>query len=175
MTLRMSARTVLVAVIAALAGPPTVARAGDDGTAAPPYRVENGNVDARTFVGWRVYHETCVTCHGADGVTTGAAPSLLDAIGGYTATGFAMKVRSRYLVPLSGEDAGSESGSGVREAFIAELQRHEAASSAGPRMPSWEDHPLVHDRINAVYAYLKARADGALGPGKPGLIRATGN
>ncbi len=136
-----------------------------------PYRVESGNVDARTFIGWRVYHETCVTCHGADAITIGTAPSLLEAIDGYTATQFAMKVRSRYLVGVSGESRGSESGSAVREAFLAELQRHETADAAPVTMPIWDGHPLVHDRINAIYSYLRARAEGALSAGKPGVLK----
>jgi len=32
----------------------------------------------------------------------------------------------------------------------------------------------VPPHVLDLYAYLSARADGGLGPGKPGLIRATG-
>jgi hypothetical protein len=38
-------------------------------------------------------------------------------------------------------------------------------------MPPWKDDPNVNKRFDALYAYLKARADGALGPGKPARNR----
>ena len=34
-------------------------------------------------------------------------------------------------------------------------------------MPPWKDNPNVNKRYEELYAYLKARADGALPPGRP--------
>jgi hypothetical protein len=34
-------------------------------------------------------------------------------------------------------------------------------------MPPWKDNPNVSKRYKELYAYLKARADGALPPGRP--------
>lgn len=34
-------------------------------------------------------------------------------------------------------------------------------------MPAWKDNPNVSRRIDELYAYLRARSDGALGLGKP--------
>ena len=34
-------------------------------------------------------------------------------------------------------------------------------------MPSWEYDPEVKPHVLDIYVYLRARADGALGPGKP--------
>ena len=34
-------------------------------------------------------------------------------------------------------------------------------------MPGWKDNPNVSKRYNELYAYLRARADGALPPGRP--------
>ena len=38
-------------------------------------------------------------------------------------------------------------------------------------MPAWKDNPNVNKRFNELYAYLKARSDGVLGPGKPARIK----
>src|SRR5690606_37912515 len=37
-------------------------------------------------------------------------------------------------------------------------------------MPPFKDNPNVVPRIDALYAYLKARSDGALPPGKPARL-----
>lgn len=34
-------------------------------------------------------------------------------------------------------------------------------------MPAWKDDPNVNSRFDELYAYLKARSDGVLGPGRP--------
>jgi mono/diheme cytochrome c family protein len=34
-------------------------------------------------------------------------------------------------------------------------------------MPGWKDNPNVNKRFDDLYAYLKARSDGVLPPGKP--------
>ena len=34
-------------------------------------------------------------------------------------------------------------------------------------MPPWKDNPNVNKRYDELYGYLKARSDGALGPGRP--------
>jgi len=34
-------------------------------------------------------------------------------------------------------------------------------------MPGWKDNPNVNKKYNELYGYLKARADGALPPGRP--------
>jgi mono/diheme cytochrome c family protein len=34
-------------------------------------------------------------------------------------------------------------------------------------MPPWKDDPNVNKRFDELYAYLKARSDGALAPGRP--------
>lgn len=37
-------------------------------------------------------------------------------------------------------------------------------------MPAWKDNPNVNKRFEELYSYLKARADGALPPGRPERI-----
>jgi hypothetical protein len=34
-------------------------------------------------------------------------------------------------------------------------------------MPPWKDNPNVNKKYKELFAYLKARADGALQPGRP--------
>lgn len=34
-------------------------------------------------------------------------------------------------------------------------------------MPAWEDEPSIKAHILDLYAYLRARAEGTLGPGRP--------
>jgi hypothetical protein len=34
-------------------------------------------------------------------------------------------------------------------------------------MPAWQDNPNIDPYLDDLWAYLKARADGALGPGRP--------
>ncbi len=38
-------------------------------------------------------------------------------------------------------------------------------------MPAWKDNPNVAPRLDDIYAYLKARSDGALPPGRPGRLK----
>lgn len=37
-------------------------------------------------------------------------------------------------------------------------------------MPPWKDNPNVNKRFEELYAYLKARSDGALPPGRPARL-----
>jgi hypothetical protein len=37
-------------------------------------------------------------------------------------------------------------------------------------MPAWESNEGVEPHVLDIYAYLRARADGALGPGKPKVL-----
>ena len=41
-------------------------------------------------------------------------------------------------------------------------------------MPGWDTDDDVPPHVLDLYAYLSARADGGLGPGKPGLIPSKG-
>ena len=42
------------------------------------YRIIDGNVDARTYNGYRRYHAVCNHCHGPDGMGSSFGPSLVD-------------------------------------------------------------------------------------------------
>ena len=60
---------------------------------------------------------------------------------------------------VSGDDETA-----VRERFAEQAMRSEAGEL---RMPAWGDDDTIRPRITDLYAYLRARADGALGPGQP--------
>lgn len=138
--------------------------------AEPPYQVVDGKVDGRTFLGWRVFHFACVSCHGVGALGTQAGPNLVERISRFSPREFEVRVLNRYLIPVSPEDAASESGSPVRQAFLEEIRQAEARQPEAISMPRWESNPIVGERIEAIYAYLRARADGALGPDRPELL-----
>jgi mono/diheme cytochrome c family protein len=145
-----------------LAATGTSATAGEP--ASLPYRVVGGKVDAATYTGWRVYHQACYLCHGVDAVGTALAPSLVDKLRDLTAAQFAVKVATSYRIILGLEAAGGDDPTAMREAMMAEVTRKEDPILL---MPAWEGDKRVQPHLSDLYAYLKARSDGALGPGKP--------
>jgi len=38
-------------------------------------------------------------------------------------------------------------------------------------MPRWENNPIIKDHLQNNYSFLKARADGAIGTGKPEILK----
>ncbi len=130
-----------------------------------PYRVVDGKVDNSTFLGWRIFHSSCVGCHGTDATGTGVAPDLTKRINDMPRSSFIATILQRYNVVIREGEAASESVS--REAFIEQILQGKAGRIA---MPVWDGDPNVAPNVNDVYAYLRARADGALGTGRPGLL-----
>lgn len=129
-----------------------------------PYRVEDGKVDRSTFLGWRVFHSTCHGCHGVDATGTTVAPDLVERIKYLDEQAFTTKVLTRYRIVVGGTEARAEGGVGLRGALIDEIMRRERGELI---MPAWEGDPNVKPHVLDIYAYLRARADGALGPGRP--------
>ena len=133
-------------------------------TAPPPYRVVNGRVDDATYRGWRAYHSACHTCHGVDAVGTAVAPSLVERVRDLTAKQFTIKVITSYRIVMGESEAKSDDQTAIRERFAEEAMRTEAGEL---RMPAWGHDSDIKPRVTDLYAYLRARADGALGPGEP--------
>ena len=102
------------------------------------YSIEDGKVDQGTYNGWRRYHASCHTCHGPDGLGSSYAPSLVDA-------------------PMSYED--------FTEVVIN--GRENVSSSQQSVMPAFGNVMDVATYIDDLYAYVQARADGALDRGRP--------
>ena len=135
------------------------------------YRVSNGRVDRGTYVGWRLFHSTCYACHGVGGVGTDRAPNLVERIKSMTPRAFAAKVLTSYRLVSPGENSSLDERG--LEDTLDELMRRDRRSARGQvLMPAWETHPEVPPHVLDLYAYLSARADGALGPGKPKLLPA---
>lgn len=94
-------------------------------------------VDKGTYVGWRTYNSSCSHCHGQDGLGGSFAPSLI--AGNSMVRDFDTFVR---IV-----EEGSEGPTGV--------------------MPSYKDNPNINNKTEALFQYLKARADKLLPAGRP--------
>ncbi len=105
-----------------------------------PYTVKDGVVDWYTFSGFRRYHSECHVCHGPDGLGSSFAPSLVES----------MKTMdySQFLeIVVNGKQEVGATGQKVMPAFAENLN--------------------VMCFIDDLYAYLKARSDGAVGRGRP--------
>jgi methanol metabolism-related c-type cytochrome len=102
------------------------------------YTITDGKVDQGTYNGWRRYHASCHTCHGPDGLGSSYAPSLVDA-------------------PIAYEEFSEVVMNG----------RKNVTTSQQSVMPAFGEVMDVATYIDDIYAYLQARADGALGRGRP--------
>jgi methanol metabolism-related c-type cytochrome len=108
-----------------------------------PYTVTDGKVDKKTFNGWRRYTESCLRCHGPDGAGSSYAPSLVDSAKHMTQDEFnEIVVNGRTNVNAASENV----------------------------MPPFGEVEDVVAYLDDIWAYLKARADGVLGRGRPPRI-----
>lgn len=105
-----------------------------------PYKIVDGKVDFNTYNGWRRYTESCLRCHGPDGAGSSYAPDLTQSLKSMTEDQFKeVVVNGRQNVTTASENV----------------------------MPSFGTSEDVMLYIDDIYAYLKARSDGALGRGRP--------
>lgn len=98
---------------------------------------EQCQVDKTTYVGWRTFAAQCQVCHGGSALGSTFAPNLLDRF-----------------------------HAGVDHARFVDVVTNGFRGQVGA-MPAWKGNPNVMPHVDAMYAYLKARADGALPPGRP--------
>ena len=132
-----------------------------------PYVAIDGKVDRATYVGWKIFHSACYICHGVDAVGTSVAPDLTERLSTMSARDFAVAVLYRYPIITGLDDIPSGDLTSLREAFTKEISKAERGEIL---MPSWEYDAEVRPHVLHIYGYLRARADGALGPGEPGII-----
>jgi cytochrome c5 len=131
------------------------------------YRTVNGKVDPKTFIGWNVYHQVCVRCHGVGAVGDETAPDLTESIERLSPGQFKLKVLHTKIVKFTGDDWRA-----MEEAMLVEIEKHERRSRGElETMPRWKYNPAVTANVNNIYRYLKARADGVIGEGKPGILK----
>lgn len=108
-----------------------------------PYNAIGGKVDQGTYNGFRRYHNSCHTCHGPNGNGSSFAPALTRSV--------AQLSYSEFLdVVINGRNIESAQGNSV--------------------MPAFGENPNVTRHVNDIWGYLKARSDGAVGPGRPTRI-----
>lgn len=128
------------AALAADTPPPKPgASASDDN--AKPYTVKNGDqVDEGTYKGYLYYGDECLRCHGPDGLGSSYAPNLTDSL--------------KHLTKEQMENTVINGKKDVNQA-------------SNLVMPAFGNNEDVVDNLDNIYAYLKARSDGALGRGHP--------
>jgi len=156
--------------VAALASVASLSAASDENQADPdtkPYRVRDGKVDKATFLGWRAYHSACHTCHGVDATGTSVAPSLVERVRQLSAEDFSIKVLTSYRLVFEAGEVSGDDPTALRQAFIEEVLRRERGELV---MPAWESDSNMRPYLLDLYAYLRARADGVLGPGRPEVM-----
>ena len=105
-----------------------------------PYVIKDGKVDFGVYNGYRRYHSSCHTCHGPDGLGSTYAPALVESI----------------------QNIGYE---GFIQAVVFGIENVGAAQQSV--MPSFAEDQNVTEHIDDIWAYLKARADGVVGRGRP--------
>lgn len=132
------------------------------------YRVVAGKVDFGTYTGWRMFHSSCFSCHGVGAVGTDRAPNLVERIKTMTQREFATKVLTSYRISVP--ENGSGKPDADLDALIEQALRRDRRASGRILMPAWEEYPMVNAHVLDLYAYLLARAEGKLGPGRPQLL-----
>lgn len=131
------------------------------------YQAKDGKVDSATFVGWKVFHHTCVGCHGVGAVGSEIAPNLTEMINRYSPEQFRLKVLHTTIVRFTADDWLN-----MEESMYKEIAKQESRDKGElEKMPRWKYNPTVTAYVTNIYRYLKARADGVIGPDKPGILK----
>ena len=111
------------------------------------------------YAGWRVYQQRCAGCHGTAADGAGGAPNLLLRMQGLGPQRFVDLVLRRYDAELLATGQGSPRDSLVDDV----VERRRGALS----MPAWQEEPVVNAHVMDLHAYLAARSEGRVGPGRP--------
>jgi methanol metabolism-related c-type cytochrome len=107
----------------------------------PTYRISpDGKVDAAVYNGYRRYNAECIACHGPDGEGSTFGPTLVDSLQTLPYAEF------RRIVTEGTAGGGNTTQHGMK---------------------GFRGNPNVMCHLDAIYVYLKARSEGALGRGRP--------
>jgi mono/diheme cytochrome c family protein len=136
----MTHRRFPFAILAGLALTPLLAVTASAQEVEKPYVVKDGLVDKGTYNGYRRYGDACLRCHGPDAAGSSYAPDLT-----YSLKSFA-------------EDQFKE---------VVINGRVNVSTASDKVMPSFGLVADVVLYLDDIYAYVKARSDGALGRGRP--------
>ena len=141
------ATTLLLAGVARAdgSGDPTAVSSEDgkylDKDGNPTYKVDpDGKVDFYSYIGFVRYSANCLRCHGPDGLGSTYGPALINS-----------------LRTLSYEQVLTTVAGGKKD----------VSASQDLVMPSLGNNKNVMCYIDAIYVYLRARANGAIGRGRP--------
>lgn len=116
-----------------------------------------------TYTGWRVFQDKCAGCHGPDAQGSERGPDLLPRVRSLGPRAFVSRVLTRYEWEVR-----APAPAGRDEAALQTLVDDVMARRQGTlTMPAWQAEPRVNAHIMDLYAYLSARAEGTLGPGRP--------
>jgi nucleoid-associated protein YgaU len=100
-------------------------------------QAEKCQVGKETYIGWRSFHTHCFQCHGGSGMGSTFAPNLMDRL-----------------------------NSSVDYARFKHVLQNGYTGKVGA-MPSFAKNTAVLKDTDALYGYLRARADGVLPAGRP--------
>lgn len=109
------------------------------------------------YGGWRVYQQRCAACHGAAATGGDGVPDLTFRLRDLGPQRFVDLVLRRY-------DWNLPAGGSPRETLVDEVVTRARGTV---QMPAWQGEPMVSAHIMDLYAFLSARADGRIGPGRP--------
>lgn len=110
------------------------------------------------YLGWRIYQQRCAVCHGDSADIVGGTPGAPD-----------LRERLRGLGPERFVDLVLRRYEGLAPGAPRESLVDDLAAGRGPSvaMPAWQGEPLVQAHVIDLHAYLAARAEGRVGPGRP--------
>ncbi|RFC62699.1 cytochrome C [Fulvimarina endophytica] len=108
----------------------------------PVYAFAGETPDWYTWRGYKKYGANCLQCHGPDGMGSSFAPDLTQSLQNIDYFEFA--------------------------GIIVGGQQNKWNTSGNSIMPAWGEDPNVMCSLNAIYTYLRGRADGVVGRGEPG-------
>ena len=112
-----------------------------DASGSPTYHVaQDGTADWYSYEGYLRYGANCQQCHGPDGLGSSYAPSLVHSL---QTLGYA---------DFDAAVAGGKTDVNAAQELV---------------MPAFGTNPNVMCYIDAIYVYLRARSDGALGRERP--------
>jgi methanol metabolism-related c-type cytochrome len=107
----------------------------------PTFKIQaDGTVDWYTFSGFIRYNSECLRCHGPDGAGSSYAPALVDSL------------KTMSYADFLGVVAGGKKAVNTAQDLV---------------MPSFGTDKNVMCVIDDIFVYLRARANGALGRGRP--------
>jgi hypothetical protein len=109
---------------------------------------KNCKVGPKVMQGYQTFGGNCARCHGESGQGSTFAPSLVGAI-----------------------QNGSLGEGRFAAAVAGGITQMDTTTGTYRVMPAWANNPGVMNNLTQIWAYLKVRADGKVGDGRPTPIK----